>query len=601
MKKLFLLFAIVAMVLPSCEKINDAIDELGNRLDKLEQESIPTIDEQIVAINTTLTSLDAMDKELKGYIDGLTATAANLQEQINATNTKIDEVKSALQGEISTAKAEVLAKLEAAKTELEGELAQINTTILTLQAKDVELDGKIADLKTYVDTELGKTTDWVNATFATLEQYNALVSEVATIKTTVENNKSEAATNLANAITALETSLKSWVGEQLSNYYTIAEVEAKIEALQNAIVAGNTSLQEELNNLTSKLETIKTEITEAYKKAIKEAIDTNDGVVDTKIANEIAAVNTRIESELVALNTKITNIESRLDKVESDVAALLKRIQSVSYIPQYSDGKATVYYSTTWNSYAVLDFEIKPNDVIRDIADFYSEICCVKAVYTQTRAVEFVDLPIIACSTDAENGVLSLTVLCDNLSEDFFAGTQSVSARFSIANESSNISSAYVPMVAKEEFQPNNHIWYTSIDGTVVTPTNPEAINVNISSNTYKNGRGVLTFDAPITSVGASAFIDNAKITSISLPEGVTSIGVKAFYNCSELVTATIPASVINIYADAFDTVPKLTSLRGPLASEDNRSLIIDGELVVFAYSGLTEYSIPNGVTKIGY
>ena len=212
MKKLFLLIAVAAMVLPSCEKINDAIDELGNRLDKLEQKSIPTIDEQIVAINTTLTNLDTMDKELKGYIDDLTGTAGNLQTQINDTNTKIDNVKEELQGDIastnselkgdiSTAKTEVLGQLNAVKTELEGKLKQINETIATLQDKDTELDGKIADLKKYVDTELGKTTDWVNATFATLEQYNSLVSEVATIKEQIKAIN-ESIADLENRLTS---------------------------------------------------------------------------------------------------------------------------------------------------------------------------------------------------------------------------------------------------------------------------------------------------------------------------------------------------------------------------------------------------------------
>ena len=45
MKKLLLVVAAVAMLLPSCKKINEAIDDLDNRIDKLEQEAIPTIDE----------------------------------------------------------------------------------------------------------------------------------------------------------------------------------------------------------------------------------------------------------------------------------------------------------------------------------------------------------------------------------------------------------------------------------------------------------------------------------------------------------------------------------------------------------------------------
>ena len=125
MKKLFLSLAVVAMLLPSCKKINEAIEGLDSRLDKLEQETIPTIDEQISAINTTLGNLDAMDKELKGYIDNLTATASSLQEQINTTNTKIDEVEEALKNEISSAKTEVLSQLATAKAELEAELVKM--------------------------------------------------------------------------------------------------------------------------------------------------------------------------------------------------------------------------------------------------------------------------------------------------------------------------------------------------------------------------------------------------------------------------------------------------------------------------------------------
>ena len=331
MKKLLLLVAVVAMVLSGCGKIEESIDALGGRLDKLEQEAIPTIDEQISAINTTLGGLDAMDKELKGYIDNLTATALSLQEQINATNSKIDAVKAELQGEISAAKTEVLAQLESAKAELEGKLAQINATIETLKAKDAELDQKIADLRSYVDTKLGKTTDWVTATFATLEQLNSLSDEVATLKSLVDANKTEAATNLANAISALEISLKKWVGEQLSNYYTIAEIDAKILVLQNALAEGDIALQEELNALKSQLETAKAELTEAYKKAIKEAIETNNGIIEGRIASEVVAINQRINSEVATLNQRIAEVERRLANLEGRVNTIEQQIVAINF------------------------------------------------------------------------------------------------------------------------------------------------------------------------------------------------------------------------------------------------------------------------------
>ena len=500
MKKLILCIAAVAMMLPSCKKINESLDSLGGRLDKLEQETIPSIDEQIAAINTSLSSADAMDKELKNYIDSLIATATNLQEQINSTNTKIDDAKAELKNDISTAKTDVLAQLEALETELKNELAQITATIVALQAKDAELDSKITELKNYVDTELCQTTNWISATFATLEQYNALVTEVATIKeqikaindsiTILETNLitkinediatavstlsadiqqkvSEITTAYTSAVTTakeditaaytaaiqsaistIETSLKAWVGEQLANYYTIAEVDAKITALQNSITEGDSALQEELNKLEKQLETTASELTEAYKKAIEEAINANNGVINAKIANDIAAVNQRIDSEVATINAKIAALEARLDNVEVKIAELLARIQSVSYIPQYSDGKAVMpVIAGIYNGVVELDFQLSPKSVVSDIIANWQDILSVKAVYTKTRAVTYVDMPILSCVADEQNGIITVIASGRNLKEEFFLGNQAVNAALFISDGNNDKVSDYIEIV----------------------------------------------------------------------------------------------------------------------------------------------------------
>ena len=200
----------------------------------------------------------------------------------------------------------------------------------------------------------------------------------------------------------------------------------------------------------------------------------------------------------------------------------------------------------------------------------------------------------------------------------------------------------------------NNEIWYTSSDGAVVTPYATDVFGANIVSNTYENGKGVITFDGDVTQIGAYAFYVNERatgttggrcLTSITIPNSVTSIGdfafaycpladvvipngvtkigplafgvcrsltnivipnsvthieERAFISCISLTEVTIPDSVISIGDRAFVQCHNMTAFYGKYASEDNRCLIVDGVLNSFAPAEVTEYTIPQGVKAIG-
>ena len=81
----------------------------------------------------------------------------------------------------------------------------------------------------------------------------------------------------------------------------------------------------------------------------------------------------------------------------------------------------------------------------------------------------------------------------------------------------------------------------------------------------------------------------------------VTTIGPWAFMDCANLVKISIPDSVTMIGDWAFNGCNSLTEFNGKFASEDGRCLIVDGVLTFFAPYGLTEYTIPDSVTAIGY
>ena len=264
----------------------------------------------------------------------------------------------------------------------------------------------------------------------------------------------------------------------------------------------------------------------------------------------------------------------------------------LTYIPRYDDGKATVIYSYKSDSYVGLDFEVSPASKAAD----WSDITTVKAVYTESRAgVEFVDMDIMSWSTDATNGTISVKASGKNLSDDFFDGNQSASVRIVIENDDVNIISEYIPMVAERlHMQESNEIWYTATKK--VTPYASDVFGANIVSNVWNKstGKGIISFNGDVTSIGNMAFYECSSLTSITIPEGVTSIGNMAFYGCSSLTSITIPEGVTSIGGSAFFDCTLLTSVT------IGDSVTSIGYRAFYNCTSLTSVTIGNSVTSIG-
>ena len=159
--------------------------------------------------------------------------------------------------------------------------------------------------------------------------------------------------------------------------------------------------------------------------------------------------------------------------------------------------------------------------------------------------------------------------------------------------------SEYADVIEAEPELELCQILYTSTDGNIVTPYRTDVFGANIVSNTYENGRGVITFDGPVTQIGTYAFYSKSQLTSVTLPESVTSIDTQSFGACRGLTSFTIPNSVTNVLKAAFLACYNLAEFYGPAATDDHHGIVIDGRFCAFTPAGPEEYAIEEGVTTI--
>ena len=163
--------------------------------------------------------------------------------------------------------------------------------------------------------------------------------------------------------------------------------------------------------------------------------------------------------------------------------------------------------------------------------------------------------------------------------------------------------------------QPRNVIYYTSSDGTVVTPYNPDAFGASILSNEYVAGRGTITFDGEVSLIGNNAFRE-CSLVSMTIPNGVTSIGDGAFLQCYDLSDVIVPGGVTSIGRSAFYFCTSLTSIDIPDSVQsigsyafyycnNLTSIVLPSTLktidsYTFYRCKLKEISIPESVVEIG-
>lgn len=432
MKKLAHLFISILFIAGMSACNQQELDNLQSQIDELKSTQIASISSQISSIQASISSLEKMDTELKSRIEEL----SKKEEELEAT----DEAQA-------------------------KEMASLRETLSQLETS---LSKRIDDLKTYVDEELKEQKDWVSATFSTLEQYQSTCSEIASIKETLTNQETalkklfsdaessikETLTNQETALKKLvsdtESSIKGWVNEQLTGYYTIAEMDAKISALEKAITDGDEAQAKELEKLRADLETAKADIKAACEKAISDAITEFEGKINEKIAADIKAATDALQGQIDEINTKIVDIEKRLGIIEESLEKILARVQSIVVVPNYINSKVLFKESEDTD----ILFEVSPRSASVALAQQDISVFSLDAVLTQTKASMFdVHFPIKSVRDNGE--CLVVTIDAANMDMEAIDKAEylnSYSGRLKIDDGFNSMTTEYFTLVSDSDY-----------------------------------------------------------------------------------------------------------------------------------------------------
>lgn len=523
---------------------------------------VTSINQQIEKINASIPKLEQTDKDMKDMIGSLEETAGDLRKAITENGKRISAVKSDLEKAveelrksdnankeeliraIEQAEKEVLVTLETMKSEMNVKLSDIGGAISDLKKKDADLEGKISDLKSYAGKELKGTEDWVKATFATLEQYNDIVEqiagidiEIAGLKTSMTDleerltknfteslnktvsdlesavadevaglndriskevadltnafteallkarNEIEAAweKNLKDSVDDLKSSLESWVNDKIKAYWTIEETKAALEtqkkALEGQLLVQKTALEEmikanskdiedlkaalavinkaiednakEIEGLKSDLDEVKSEVKEAYERAIRDAIASLRNELSADITAAINDADSKVQGEIDRMSSEIRKMEksvsNKITQAQNAVNKVLYRIQSLVYVPYTEDGVAVVtrYGSGSIVKFVTLEFEVRPSSAL-----YYLKKDNIKitAHYPNNEQKDLY----INNDNDFKvyGGYIVIKVNATYISDSFVRGEMAAFARVHIENVTMgwNLSSEYIPL-----------------------------------------------------------------------------------------------------------------------------------------------------------
>lgn len=354
--------------------------------------------------NSKIQALESADAAFKTQIEGLSkefSTAISNLNDLKADKTQVAEDIAAAEGRAATA----LTNLQAT---LDGQISGLNTRLETAEAALKKLNEEtipginqqIADLKAYAEGTQSDLDEYKTLTNKTLDELKTAADDLAKGLGNLEDKLDDEVRKINKNLEdnyLLKTTFNTYVAANdaevqalkdnftaakavLVEAYEIADAEGKLtfaEALKAAIDANDKKLAE-VDQAIADLKEADEKLQDAIDAAVNSIteITKEGGLIDQAKAEAIQKASDYAKDLVDALEAKLN---TKIDKVAADVNALLARVQSVVYVPDYDDNKITVNLAVMYDS-SITDLEEEQDWDIRQAIAHSDE--AIEAGYT---------------------------------------------------------------------------------------------------------------------------------------------------------------------------------------------------------------------------
>lgn len=455
--------------------------------------TIATLQSRLETAEAAVETLEGNVEELYTLHDNQATLIGDLQKQINVLDSFVSE-QLALLIEADAALNDLIVNLEnsfidyqkivnAQFEKVYGEIAKNAEAINALEAKhDEEVKSLVAQDAAILETlELYRT--WladldtnVEELYTMHDNQAALIDYLQNQINTLDSYVSEQLEILNNDITALENSLMDF---QKQMNEQIVRLDA---AIKDALAEAKAYAEEKANNAQLAAQAYADVLVAQLEKEIEAALAGLAAQID-----QVNAYAVQIEANLEAY--KESN-DAALAKLRGDMEAMIgqivNRIQSIVYVPEYTDGKITIDYATFGNyiieGRSKIEYQVYPAEGAYAIeqafknAETYPDFNIwfdMQGLKTRANAPE---LKVVDLKSNA-NGRLEVTVLARNFSDAFYLG---LNAQVKDAEETTDYAvSLAVDMGTNAETGSAN----LSTCFTQITPGRGDAITMRIMYN----------------------------------------------------------------------------------------------------------------------